>query len=290
MLRASLFHAGRPQMDLPPTPSLLGGPPLEGRRPLTDEEREKFAVCGHLTLRGLLARSESAAWAELVRGAVASSEPLAPTDREGEVYRRAFAQHTNLWRLDPRLRGLVCAPRLGRLAADLLGVERVRLYHDQALFKAAGGGRTPWHQDQSYWPLDTDRVITAWMPLVDVTPDMGELLFANGSHLDGSLLGDAPISVAAEARAEALLAERGYRIEATGAMRAGDASFHSGWVLHAATANTTDRERQVMTMIWFADGARVSAPRNQGQRADLAAWLPGLRPGDRAATELNPVV
>ena len=37
----------------------------------------------------------------------------------------------------------------------------VRLYHDQALFKEAGGGITPWHQDQHYWPLDTDRTITS---------------------------------------------------------------------------------------------------------------------------------
>jgi hypothetical protein len=32
-------------------------------------------------------------------------------------------------------------------------VEGVRLYHDQALFKEAEGGITPWHADQYYWPL-----------------------------------------------------------------------------------------------------------------------------------------
>ena len=60
--------------------------------------------------------------------------------------------------------------RFAGVAAALLGVDGVRLYHDQALFKEPGGGPTPWHQDQVYWPLATDRTITMWMPLVDL-PD-----------------------------------------------------------------------------------------------------------------------
>ena len=62
------------------------------------------------------------------------------------------------------------APRFAEVAARLLGVEGVRLYHDQGLFKEPGGGPTPWHQDGYYWPLDTERTITLWMPLVDVPP------------------------------------------------------------------------------------------------------------------------
>jgi hypothetical protein len=45
-----------------------------------------------------------------------------------------------------------------------------------------------------------------------------------------------------------------------------------------------------MTIIWFADGARVIEPDNFNRRRDLARWLPGLKAGDLAATELNPVV
>ena len=36
----------------------------------------------------------------------------------------------------------------------LLQTPGVRMYHDQALYKEAGGGYTPWHVDQFYWPLD----------------------------------------------------------------------------------------------------------------------------------------
>jgi ectoine hydroxylase-related dioxygenase (phytanoyl-CoA dioxygenase family) len=265
-------------------------PKLDGTYPLDTGAAPRLTADGHLTLRSVLGDDEVAAYARAVRRAIARTEPLLPTSAEGEVYRRAFAQHTNLWRVDPGVAQLVRSPRLGALAARLLDVERVRLYHDQALFKAPGGGHTPWHQDMAYWPLETDRTLTMWLPIVGVTAPMGELRFARGSHLAGDLLGDVPISTAADTRAEALLVERGFELDSTGELRAGDASFHLGWTLHAATANTTDRAREVMTVIWFADGTRVSEPRNDGQANDLATWLPGLRPGDLAASELNPLV
>jgi hypothetical protein len=44
-----------------------------------------------------------------------------------------------------------------------------------------------------------------------------------------------------------------------------------------------------MTIIWFADGTRVSRPDNANRERDMARWLPGLRPGDLAASELNPL-
>jgi ectoine hydroxylase-related dioxygenase (phytanoyl-CoA dioxygenase family) len=68
------------------------------------------------------------------------------------------------------------------LAADLMEVEGVRLYHDQALFKEAGGGITPWHADQYYWPLATSKTITAWIPLQATPLEMGPLEFSAGSQ------------------------------------------------------------------------------------------------------------
>ena len=65
-----------------------------------------------------------------------------------------------------------------------MGVENVRIYHDQALFKEPGGGPTPWHQDQYYWPIDNNNTITMWMPLVDIDVDMGMLTFCFGRSFD----------------------------------------------------------------------------------------------------------
>ena len=62
----------------------------------------------------------------------------------------------------------------------------------------AGGGATPWHQDQYYWPLSTDQTITMWMPLVDVPSSVGTMTFASGSHRLG-FLGSYAISDESEA-------------------------------------------------------------------------------------------
>ena len=164
----------------------------------------------------------------------------------------------------------------------------VRIYHDQALLKEAGGGITPWHQDQHYWPLDTFNTITMWMPLADVTPEMGTMRFASGSHREG-YLGNLPISNESEETLEAFVRQRGFPINQSPAMKAGDATFHYGWTLHGAPANSTSRTREVMTIIWFADGARVSTLDNANRARDLERWLPGLKPGDVAASELNPL-
>jgi ectoine hydroxylase-related dioxygenase (phytanoyl-CoA dioxygenase family) len=195
----------------------------------------------------------------------------------------------NLWSKDEGVRRFVLARRFAAIVANLLGVEGVHVYHDQALLTESGGGITPWHQDQHYWPLDTDNTITMWMPLVDVSPAMGTMRFASGSHWDG-YLGDMPISDDSEQKFEASIRGRGFSIVAGVAMNAGDATFHYGWTLHGAPANRTDRMREVMTVIWYADGARVTEPDNTNRQRDLERWPPSLRPGDLAASELNPLV
>ena len=73
-------------------------------------------------------------------------------------------------------------------------------------------------------------------------------------------------------------------------MQAGDASFHSGWTVHRALGNTSLAMREVMTVIWFADGLPVLEPAKGAQGNDLATWLPGLAPGDLAASDANPLL
>jgi ectoine hydroxylase-related dioxygenase (phytanoyl-CoA dioxygenase family) len=82
----------------------------------------------------------------------------------------------------------------------------------------------------------------------------------------------------------------GMKVSALDRIDAGDATFHLGWNLHSAPGNRSDRLREVMTVIWVADGSRVTEPVNINQERDMACWLPGLGPGDRVASELNPRV
>jgi ectoine hydroxylase-related dioxygenase (phytanoyl-CoA dioxygenase family) len=99
-----------------------------------------------------------------------------------------------------------------------------------------------------------------------------------------------PIGDDSEQKFAGYIQSRGYSIAPGVAMKAGDATFHYGWTLHGAPANATDRPREAMTVIWYADGARVTEPDNFNRRRDLERWMPGLKPGDLAASGLNPLV
>jgi ectoine hydroxylase-related dioxygenase (phytanoyl-CoA dioxygenase family) len=262
---------------------------VEGTRPAPDEAVAGFAADGHAVVRGLAAADEVAAVRPAIEAAAASTawNRNIPAD-ERDTYSEAFLQATNLWRLDEVIADFVLSPRFARVAAELLQVDGVRLWHDQALVKEAGGGPTPWHQDQGYWPLDTDRTITLWMPLVDLPENVGSMYFASGSHRLGDLRGPA-ISDESQATFEQLVTDRGLPRQTHGALAAGDATFHAGWTLHSAGPNPTTLDRPVITVIYVADGARLSEPARQ-QELDLALWAPGAAPGDLLATEINPLL
>ena len=250
---------------------------------------EQFRRDGHVAVRGLASAAEVAAYRPAIEAATHEfafdKRPL----EERDTYGKAFLQAANLWRRDQTVRRFTLARRFAEVAARLLEVDGVRLYHDQALFKEAGGGRTPWHQDQHYWPLDTDRTITMWMPLVDVPPSIGTMTFVSGSHRLG-YLGEYAISDESDAAFARMIDERGLTCDTHGALVAGDATFHAGWILHSAPPNPTGTLRSVMTVIYYADGTRVSDPVGAGQEFDLRAWLRGLGPGDLAATDRNPLL
>ncbi len=258
----------------------------------TGDVLERFSHDGHVTLRQLLDPLELELLEPGLSAAVHRSDPNAGVPwEERSTYDRAFIQVGDLHRTSAEARRLVFSRRLASVAAALLRVASVRLYHDQALYKLPSngeGGHTPWHVDQYYWPLATDRAVTAWIPLVDVPSDMGPLTFASGSHRmeEGRGL---QISDESETLCDRALAEGGFPREGT-PFQLGDVSFHLGWTYHSAPPNRSETERKVMTVIYLDGEMRVAAPTNDHQRDDLRKWLPGLKPGDLAASEANPLL
>ena len=69
------------------------------------------------------------------------------------------------------------------IAAQLMGTEVVRLYHDHVLVKEPGTRqRTPWHQDLPYYNVDGRLNASMWFP-VDPVTRAATLEFVAGSHL-----------------------------------------------------------------------------------------------------------
>jgi len=267
----------------------MTGPTLDHVVAVDPEVVDSFDSDGHAAIRGLASPAEAAAYRPVIEAAALETAWDTRPLEQRDTYGRAFLQSFNLWRLDPTITRFVLSRRFASVAAQLLGVERVRLYHDQALCKEAGGGRTPWHQDQYYWPLATDRTVTMWMPLVDVPAEVGSMTFADGSHRLGDLRGRS-ISDASDHEFAALIEERGLPTSTHGAMRAGDATFHAGWTIHSAGPNPTDRLRTVMTVIYLADGTRVLDEVSEAQDLDRRMWLGGTPLGALVDHELNPVL
>ncbi|MEY2473766.1 MAG: hypothetical protein QOK28_3095 [Actinomycetota bacterium] len=264
-------------------------PALTEELSLPSDDCAGFERDGHACIRGTASTEEVAAYLPVLRDiALAHKAETRPLEERG-TYGRAFLQIPNLWRLDERAAQFTLARRFAGIAAQLLGVERVRLYHDQALFKEAGGGRTPWHQDQPFWPLDTNKTVTMWMPLVDVDPEVGTMTFASGSHKLGNL-GDVVPSDSSDEAFPKLIEDKGLSLHSYGALKAGDTTWHTGWTLHSAPTNDTDVLRAVMTIIYFADGARVTEPNSRIQEVDKKVWLDDLPAGSLAAGSLNPIV
>lgn len=207
---------------------------------------------------------------------------------ERSTYGKAFLQLFNLWREDELVKELVLSKRLGKIASDLMQCDGVRLYHDQALFKEGGGGITPWHADQYYWPLETDKTVTAWIPLQATPLELGPLEFSAGSHqiVEGREL---EISDESEAAIQQKLRVTDFK-HVIEAFDLGEVSFHSGWVFHRAGANTTDQMRKVMTVIYMDKDMVLKNPENKNQINDWETWCPGAKVGEIIDTPINPVI
>lgn len=253
---------------------------------LAPEAVDFFAVNGFVRLPrvftpALLARYRPFIAAEVARHA-AEVAPLAART----TYGKAFLQIGNLWERSPAIREFVFGKRLARIAAALIGATGVRLYHDQALCKEAGGGITPWHADQYYWPVTSERIVTAWIPLQAVPEAMGPLAFAAGSH---RLRTGRDLEISDDSELTLKQALAGLAVERSG-FALGEVSFHAGWTFHRAGPNLTERPREVMTIIYMDEAMRLAAPANPNQARDAERWCPGVEVGATIASPCNPVV
>lgn len=255
---------------------------------LPDDAKARFERDGFVHLTRVLSPDALARYGPAITDAVGRLNAVTTPLGERSTYGRAFLQVMNLWRHDEAVREFVFSGRLARIAAELLGVRAVRLWHDQALYKEPGGGVTPAHADQYYWPFATDRAVTAWVPLQATPREMGPLAFYAGSqHVDFGR--DLPISDESEARITADMQARGFTL-VNEPFDPGDASFHLGWTFHRAGENRSDRPRAVMTVIYIDADMRLAPPTNRHQEGDRTQWCPDVAIGAPIAGALNPVL
>jgi hypothetical protein len=264
-------------------------PLLDAPYPLTDAHKTRFREDGFIRLPGVFDAATLAAFDREITRLTMEHNPVAdvPLERR-DTYGKAFIQVGNLLTMSSEAKRLSFSRRLAGIATGLLGTRGVRMWHDQALYKEPGGGFTPWHADQQYWPMASALCVTAWIPLQAVPMELGPLSFAPGSHLK-KIGRDLEISDESERVIRAALREHGLA-EVAEPYAAGDVSFHLGWTLHRAGPNTSDRPRKVHTVIYMDADMRLAEPRSGNQRNDHASWTPSTLVGEIMDDPLNPVL
>ncbi len=255
---------------------------------LSQAQVDFFQKNRFIKLKNVFDTETLAYYNELITNQVEKMNTVSSKLDERDTYGKAFLQLFNLWRENDEVKAFIFSKRLAKIAADLMQCEGVRMYHDQALFKEGGGGITPWHADQYYWPLSSDKTITAWIPLQAVPLDMGPLEFSAASH---QIVEGRDLNIGDES--EKLI---GDRLRVTDFQHViepfdlGEVSFHSGWVFHRAGANVTNQMRKVMTVIYMDKDMVLQQPTNKNQENDWHTWCPGAKVGQVIDTELNPVL
>jgi ectoine hydroxylase-related dioxygenase (phytanoyl-CoA dioxygenase family) len=261
---------------------------LDGVHPLTEDQIKKFRQEGYIKLKNVLAPATLAYYGKEITDQVFRLNHQTKPMKERTTYEKAFLQIMNIWTHSEVVKEFVMGKKLGRLAAELLGVTGVRLYHDQALYKESGGGFTPWHADQYYWPLSNSNAVTAWIPLQPVPLEMGPMQFSATSHRF-KVGRELEISDESEQKISKELLDHKLPLDNT-PFDLGEVSFHYGWTFHRAGANTSADPRKVMTIIYMEDGIRLAKPTSKAQQNDWETWMSGCAIGDAVATPLNPVI
>ena len=261
---------------------------LETPYPLTQAQIAFYEQQRFIKLKQVLNAETIAFFNEVISEQVAVMNQEQTALEERSTYGKAFLQLFNLWRENELIKELVFSKRLGQLASELMAVNGVRLYHDQALFKEAGGGITPWHADQYYWPLSSDKTVTAWIPLQATPLEMGPLEFSAGSH---AIVEGRELEIGDESEE---IIQKTLRVtdfeHVIEAFDIGEISFHSGWIFHRAGANITDQMRKVMTVIYMDKDMLLKAPDNANQENDWKTWCPGAQIGAVIQTPLNELI
>jgi phytanoyl-CoA hydroxylase len=252
------------------------------RSRFSEQEIEDYRTNGFLAIEDFLSRSELAHWRDTVDSAIAQDLAEQPAGSNARV----FTQRMNLRGVSPGVKGLVEDPGVGRLVAELEGVDAVRIYLDQALVKEPYGAPTQYHTDLPWWSFESDHACTIWVALDDATAENGCLYFVPGSHRLG-------IAHRSDLGPDlgAIFADRPDigRAPVPAPLPAGGCTIHNARTIHGAGANMTPGRRRAMTAAFMPDRVRFNGRRDVrvlGER-----YLDTLAEGDPLRNdELNPVV
>jgi ectoine hydroxylase-related dioxygenase (phytanoyl-CoA dioxygenase family) len=233
---------------------------------MTDDAIARFHRDGFTIVTGLTTQQDLDQVARLLAGLYSRFQELLDARRaydlgSGRDAARPILEINQTGELEPRLTNTLTFKRCAAVAERLLG-RPVEYHFDHAIYKPPfNGAATPWHQDEAYdhksavegraplWALERKYLsVHFWVPLQDVTHDMGCMEFIPGSHR-GALARHHRRDRLRDAHALELVG-----LDTTQAVacpiRAGDATVHFPRTAHYTGPNRTGTARMAWVLVF----------------------------------------
>ena len=224
---------------------------------------------------------------------------------------RKVLKVNNSWWINRQIRALLIDPAspaanpqpshfamtIGRMAADLLGVNEIRLWHDQVIVKPPGKGdqgNVGWHQDYAYWQLSSSsQMITALIMLQDTSAHNGALQTVEKSHHWGLVYDEGdpgffnPDLMGLQEKFCQLAEGRPWSV-VTNAVGGGQITFHHSLTFHGSGPNHSHVPRLAIAIHMQSEQCRLRHGR--GNHHNLRDLGPFANVGDRFDISSCPVL
>lgn len=171
---------------------------------------------------------------------------------------------TNCLWADSTLSKIILSPIIGKISAELIGVNAVRYWRDHLWYKPGKSGKegnVGWHQDYPYWQCaEPAELITAWVALNDITEDNGCVVVIPGSHKWGVFSESDLYSKDMEALEAKVKKFLTHKFETKPCiLPAGSVLFHHCLTLHGSYENRTNNPRMSISTHLFPEGTRYKS-------------------------------
>lgn len=264
---------------------------------ISQDQIDFYQKNGYIIIEDFLNSKELGEWRAAVEAALAErngqkmpgkAAKISENDginNDAEYFSKVFDQLINLWQTNDQVKKIMFDEKIGQMAAKLAGVDGIRIWHDQALYKKPWANPTSWHLDTPFWSFTDRNALSIWVALDDATLENGCLFFIPGSHKKTSFenagIGknmDSVFEIYPEFRTNHAVAAQ---------MKAGSCSFHNGLTIHGAHANMTPGSRRAMTCAYMPDGNVYNGIPNVLPQS----YLINLKVGDELNNEAqNPLI
>lgn len=192
-------------------------------------------------------------------------EPGAPVDRSGTLAPGVASQLSQAFQPEmqhPDILKTLFRRNARRYAAALLGEPEESIsFWGHMIRKPPGGRSAPWHQDHGYWEPELNyKALGAWLPLQDVTTEMGAMQFIPGSHKLGLLPHRHDDTPAHNVLTVEGVADVDFSKAVSCPLKKGGVTFHHAETLHYTAPNSTDKPRLAFPMEFQIKPTRRSVP------------------------------